>query len=100
ANVSDGDLKSRLTETARAALALVAPANYNYAAVGHIRHPVEALVFGSVAENATAAAAQGRAQLGAFGADGSVTYAAPAKGLDLARTHWSSEANGLAATHV
>jgi hypothetical protein len=98
--VKDSDLDARLTNTAREALALVARQNYNSAAVGHIRHPVEALVYGGVEENVVSAAAQGRAQLRAFAPDGSIHYRAPAKGLDLGKTHWSREANGLAATHV
>jgi hypothetical protein len=99
AHISDRELSSRLNETSRAALALVAPQNYNSAAVGHIRHPVEALVYGSVAENEAAALAQGRAHLGLFRPDGSVEYHA-AGSLDLGKTHWSREANGLTATHV
>lgn len=100
AQISNRDLNSRLTNSAREALALVPPPNYNNAAVGHIRHPVEALIYGAVEENAASALAQGRSHLGAFAADGSIQYRAPAKGLDLAKTHWSREANGLAATHV
>jgi hypothetical protein len=53
-----------------------------------------------VPENVATALAEGRGQLGVFKSDGSVTYAAPARGNDLAKTHWSREANGLAATHV
>jgi hypothetical protein len=100
ANVSDQNLSSRLRETANSALSLVEPQNYNAAAVGHIRHPVESLVYGSVAANAKSAAQRGRGQLAAFGADGSIQYHAPAKGLDLGKTHSSREANGLTATHV
>lgn len=98
--ILDRSLATRLTDTAREALALVPPQNYNSAAIGHIRHPVEALVYGSVHENAAAALAQGRAHLSAFNADAAVKYHAPDKGEDLAKTHWSREANGLAATHV
>ena len=98
--ISDHALASRLNDTAREALALVSPPNYNSAAVGHIRHPAEALVYGAVQENAQAALAQGRGHLGMFKPDGSVEYHAPGKGLDLGKTHWSREANGLAATHV
>ncbi|HUS37488.1 MAG TPA: hypothetical protein VM680_19225 [Verrucomicrobiae bacterium] len=98
--ISDRDLNARLTNSAREALALVEAANYNGAAVGHIRHPVEALVYGAVEENVASAVAQGRSHLGAFTADGSIQYHVPAKGLDLGKTHSSREANGLAATHV
>ena len=98
--VADATLASRLTNVARSALALVAPQNYNSAAVGHIRHPVEALVYGAVAENAATALAEGRAQLGVFQPDGSVLYQPPASGTDLGRTHWARDASGLTATHV
>jgi len=100
ANVSDAELASHLTQISRQALALVAPENYNSAAVGHVRHPVEALVYGAVAENAKSALDRGRANLGLFGPDRSIRYHAPATGLDLGKTHWSREANGLTATHV
>jgi hypothetical protein len=98
--ISNSALSSRLNETAQCALALVAPENYNSAAVGHIRHPVETLVFGAVAENAQTILARGKAKLGMFGADGSIQYHPPSSGLDLSKTHWSHEANGLTATHV
>ena len=97
---ADATLASRLTNVARSALSLVAPQNYNSAAVGHIRHPVEALVYGAVAENAATALAEGRAQLGVFQPDGSVLYQPPASGTDLGRTHWARDASGLTATHV
>ncbi|HEY6228291.1 MAG TPA: hypothetical protein VI282_14310, partial [Verrucomicrobiae bacterium] len=99
-NISERVLASRLNETAREALALVSPPNYNTAAVGHIRHPAEALVYGAVEESIAAALAQGRSHLNLFKPDGSVEYHAPDRGLDLAKTHWLHEANGLAATHV
>jgi hypothetical protein len=98
--ISDRALAARLNSTADEALALVSAPNYNSAAVGHIRHPAEALIFGGVAENAAVALEQGRGHLGIFKADGSVEYQAPGKEHDLAKTHWSREANGLAATHV
>jgi len=98
--ISETALSARLKETAKSALALVPPSAYDSAAVGHIRHPAEALIYGSVAENVATALAEGRAQLAQFQPDGSFRYNAPAQGLDLGKTHWSREANGLAATHV
>jgi hypothetical protein len=98
--ITDANLTARLKETAKTALALVPAPAYNSAAIGHIRHPAEALIFGSVAENAATALAEGRGQVGVFQPNGAVLYSAPASGNDLAKTHWSREANGLAATHV
>jgi hypothetical protein len=98
--VADDALATRLTEASRSSLALVAPPSFNSAAVGHIRHPVEGLVYGSVVENVATALAQGHSHFGVFQSDGSMAYHAPAQGLDLGRTHWSHEANGLTATQV
>jgi hypothetical protein len=98
--VSDQALSSRLSTTATAAISLVGIASYNSAGVGHIRHPAEALVYGHVGENATTALNEGTGELGLFRPDGSIVYQPPASGTDLSRTHWSREANGLAATHV
>jgi len=100
AKVSDATLSARLRSAARDARAIVLPARYNSAAVGHVRFPVEALVYGSVADNATTALNEGRAQLTLFRPDGAILYQPPATGTDLSRTHWSREANGLSATHV
>jgi hypothetical protein len=98
--VTEPGLKADLAKLSQGALALVAPAHYNASGVAHIRFPAESLVFGSVAENAATALAQGRGQLNAFTRDGTISYQPPASGNDLSRTHWSKEANGLTATHV
>jgi hypothetical protein len=98
--VDEPGLASRLTNAAAAAIAQVAPQNYNGSQIGHVRYPLPALIFGSVAENARQALAHGRALVGRFQSDGSVLYAPPAKGPDYSRTHWSHEANGLTATVV
>jgi hypothetical protein len=79
---------------------MVSPRSYNSSGVGHVRLPVEALVYGHVADNANTALNEGRAQLGSFQSDGSILYQPPGNGTDLGRTHWSREANGLTATRV
>lgn len=98
--VRAGELAGRLKSAAAEALELVPPQYLNSMAVGHVRSPAQALVFGSVALNAETAAAEARNTLRHFEADGSVIFKAPANGADLGRTHFSREANGLAATYV
>ena len=98
--IDNPGLSNRLASLSRDALSLVNPSDYNTAAIGHVRSPSPALVFGSVVENADAALAGGQAHLGIFRSDGSVLYQAPPGQLDLGKTHWSKEANGLAAPHV
>ncbi len=100
ARVPDATLKTRLTNTATYARAAVAPASYNAAAVGHVRFPVEALVYGAVPANGATALSGGQAELGLFQPDGSVLYQAPQGGLDLGSTYGTRDANGLTAGHV
>jgi len=49
-------LAGRLRDTAKDALASIAPQDLNFAGVGHVRYPVESLVYGHVTENAARAA--------------------------------------------
>jgi hypothetical protein len=99
-SVNDTDLASRLTTLTAQAIALVPFASYNSMGIGHVRTPVEALVFGHVADNAVTALNEGRGLLSSFRPDGTVEYVPPTTGNDLSWTHWSKEANGLAATRV
>ena len=64
------------------------------------RDPVAALVFGHVAENATQAGGAGHQLLLGFQPDGTVRYHVSAGEVDLARTHFTNEANGLTAASV
>ncbi len=96
----DPALAGRLKETARAALNGIPPAELNVAGVGHIRFPVESLLYGSVAETAAQAARAGEALLGRFDADLSVQYHPREGGPDYSKTHFSHEANGLASRVV
>jgi len=100
AKVSDPTLQARLASTANYARAAVSPASYNFAAVGNMTFPVEALLFGAVTDNAATALNDGQAQLTLFQPDGSIHYQPPTGGLDLGKTYWSPDADGLTATHV
>ncbi len=90
----------RLKAASKAALAAVPPADLNAAGVGHVRFPVESLVYGHVAENAARAEQTGRQLLGRFEADGSVRYYPQAGGPDYGKTHFTNEATGLASRPV
>jgi hypothetical protein len=96
----DPALAGRLVNAAGGAIAQVAPQNYAAAQVGHIRYPLPALVFGSVAENAAQAGNRGHSLLSRFQSDGSLLYQPGAGGVDYGRTHSSKEANGYTATLV
>lgn len=98
--VSDEALAARLRQQATASLALVNPASFNSAAVGHVRLPAPALVNGAGMENAVTALAEGRQLVGRFRPDGSLPFATTGAAAELGSTHWSSEANGLAGTVV
>jgi hypothetical protein len=98
--VTEAGLAGRVAAEAQRALALVAPANYNSAQIGHVRYPVAALAYNAAPENAAQALAQGRGLLGRFESDGSVLYRPPADGLDYGRTHWARDASGLTAQVV
>ncbi|MEW6156976.1 MAG: hypothetical protein AB1813_06050 [Verrucomicrobiota bacterium] len=98
--VGDADLATRLTNTSPGVLSQVASGAYNAAAVGHIRYPAPALVYGPVAENAVHAENSGRGLLGRFQPDGSVHYQKPSNGTDYGKTHFAPDANGLTAQVV
>lgn len=95
--VQDTNLSLRLATAAREALSQVPSNLYNALQIGHVRYPVQALVYGAVHENVTQALNEGRALSKSFQQNGTMHYHAPDKGLNLGRTHWSDEANGLVA---
>jgi hypothetical protein len=76
---------------------------YDAEHVAHVTYPaVASLVFGHVEENAAAAEARGKGLLKRFEPDGTVHYR-PDRGpgkLDLGRTHFAPDANGLTASVV
>ncbi|MCX8109003.1 MAG: hypothetical protein N3G20_09385, partial [Verrucomicrobiae bacterium] len=98
--VTNPALARELDAAHRSAIAEVPPNNYNSAQIGHVRYPVPPLIFGSVEENITLSIAHGKNLMSRFASDGTVFYTPPASGPDYSRTHWSKEANGLAATYV
>ena len=93
-------LAGRLKEIARDALTGIPPAALNVVGVGHVRFPVESLLYGHVAETAAQAEQAGQALLGRFEADFSVQYHPREGGPDYSKTHFSHEANGLASRVV
>jgi hypothetical protein len=95
--VSDTALAARLRAAATSALAQVAPPSYNQAQVGHVRYPVPALIYGSVAANLERAEQNARGQLARFEADGFIRYRPAPGALDYGRTHGAPDANGLTA---
>ncbi|MBN9689537.1 MAG: hypothetical protein J0M24_04800 [Verrucomicrobia bacterium] len=99
-HLPEGPLADRARTQAAAALTEVPLAQRASAMVGHVRYPVAPLVYGGVEEAVATARAEGRSLLSRFHPDGSLPYAAPAGGPDFSSTHWSKEANGLAATSV
>jgi hypothetical protein len=99
-NVSDSQLAARLTAAAQGSLSQVPSPNYNVAAIGHIRYPAPALVYGAVHQNAKAALDYGRNLLQRFQPDGTIHYQKPASGVDYASTHFARHANGLTAQVV
>lgn len=100
AHVGDAALASRLETVAAGAEALVPVGERHRAAVGHLRQPLAPLVLGGVMENVESARAEGWALMQQFDPDGGVRYRAPKGALDLGRTHFSREANGLAGARV
>jgi hypothetical protein len=100
AGAPDATLAKRLDDVAAAVVSQVDPAQYDSAAVSHVRCPVASLVFGHSLENARAAEDQARAMLKRFEPDGSVKFRREANKEDFARTHPTPESNGLTATHV
>jgi hypothetical protein len=98
--VGEEDLARRLTNAAQLALGQVPVANLNISAVGHVRYPAPALIYGSVAENAVQAKVHGRNLMDRFEPDGSVLYRASPVGQNYGKTHFARDANGLTAQVV
>ena len=96
----DAATRDRLQEAAAAALAAVPTGSLDAAAIGHVRMPVQSLVFGRVEEAVAAHAATARRLLATVRPDGSVAYQPGKGGIDYGRTHDSDHANGLSARAV
>jgi hypothetical protein len=100
AHEPDTSAAARLEQSASNFLSAVSPADYNVAGVGHVRYPVESLLFGHVAENAEQARLRGRELLARFEPDGSVKYRPQAGAVDLGKTHYTNEACGYSSRVV
>lgn len=66
--------------------------------VGHIRWLLPALLHGNVRSQLNSITVQAAQLVSQFDTSDSLLYRPPQSGLNLARTHWQSQANGLAAT--
>ncbi|MFM7205171.1 MAG: hypothetical protein ACKO4T_00665 [Planctomycetaceae bacterium] len=90
----------RLQEASAAAAAAVLRGSFDAAVIGHVRQPVQSLVFGrvedAVAEHATAA----RRLMATVRPDGTVAYRPGADGVDYGRTNATDHACGLSASTV
>lgn len=99
-HVADENLATRLQSAAQGAREAVPPPRYDSAAVGHIRSPAPALVYGALPDTIEVMLNRGRALAQQFRGDGVIVYEAPRGGTDYGSTHWAREANGLAANVV
>ncbi len=107
AAVLDRDLKQdsvdeaiRLRQAAKESLAALPPGLLHHAAVGHIRSPNATLLLGDPLEGMQQARNVAIGQLALLGPEGKLEYVRDPNRPDFARTHWSKEANGLAAPVV
>lgn len=92
---TDTHLRQRLLDAAQGALSLVNPAHVDSALVGHVRYPVQSLLFGHVPEVAERHGTHAQALLRRFNPDGTITYKPGS--TDYGRTHYTNHANGLSA---
>jgi hypothetical protein len=97
---SNPDHQAQLNEAVTNILSAVTPPQYDSAGVGHVRYPVESLVFGHVEANAEQARRRANELLARFSQDGSVKYQPKPGGPDFARTHSTNEASGFASRVV
>lgn len=99
-NLESAQLSARLRKSARAAIQGIPVGQLNYRQIGHIRHPLPALVLNGAAAIPAASSARGHALLKRFRPDGTIGYQATDGRPDFARTHWEDHANGLTAQIV
>ena len=96
----DPAARSRLQDAATAAVKAVPTGSLDAAAIGHVRVPVQSLVFGRVEEAVAAHAATARRLLAKVRPDGTVAYERGKGRDDYGRTHDADHANGLSALAV
>lgn len=94
----DSAARGRLEEAVAEAIAAVPAGSLDGAAIGHVRMPVQSLLFGRIEETAAAHAAIARRLLAKVRPDGTVAYR-PGQ-VDYGRTHDADHANGLSARVV
>ena len=90
----------RLRAAAKETLAALPPQLLHHAAVGHIRSPNGTLLFGDPLDGMQQAREVAIGLLAKLGPEGKFEYVRHPDRPDFARTHWSKEANGLAAPIV
>jgi len=98
--VADAAMSRRLDEASAAALAAVPAGSLDAEAVGHVRQPVQALLFGRFDETLAERAATARRLLALVRPDGTVAYRPGSDGVDYGRTHDADHASGLSARIV
>ncbi|HRZ91269.1 MAG TPA: hypothetical protein P5022_00030 [Candidatus Paceibacterota bacterium] len=96
-HATDPALGERLAEASRGALSAVPPGQLESALVGHVRYPVQSLVFGGVSGAVEHHRRHARGLLERFRPDGTIPYRAMSDGPDYGRTHFADHANGLTA---
>jgi hypothetical protein len=94
------DAAIRLRDAAKESLAALPPGLLHHAVVGHIRYPNATLLLGDPLEGMKQAREVAIGQLARLGPEGRLEYVRDPNRPDFARTHWSKEANGLAAPVV
>ncbi len=97
-HTDDASVRGGLEEAASEAIAAVPAGSLDAAAIGHVRMPVQSLLFGRIEETAAAHAATARRLLAEVRPDGTVAYR-PGE-VDYGRTHDADHANGLSARVV
>jgi hypothetical protein len=97
---ADAAARGRLEEAATAAIAAVPTGSLDAAVIGHVRMPVQSLVFGRVDEAVAEHAVTARRLLASVRTDGTVAYRPGKGGVDYGRTHDADHANGLSAKIV
>jgi hypothetical protein len=94
----DRRLAERLRAESTNAKTMVAPSEYAFSGVGHVRTPAGILVHGDTAqklENLNRVRSQARDRLRRFTPDGTVPYQATPGRLDYGKTHFANHANGI-----
>jgi hypothetical protein len=98
--LQNSGVASRLHSASTELLRTMRPEDYNVAAIGHVRFPNVALLYGHVDEALEQARQQGRSLLERFDANLAVKYRPAVGKVDYGKTHFSDEANGVTSRAV